>query len=354
MRSRTALFCLLIAVATNNAQTLAEDQQGPVRITPQVSRVDASFRGLAVRNEREAWVTGSQGTVIRTSDAGRTWRRIVVPDSDQLDFRDVEVLPAGTVVLMGAGSGRMSRVLRSTDSGATWRTVLVNGKPEGFFDGLAFADGKRGVLFGDPVGGRLDIHLTDDGGATWRQLPPKQRPALKKGEYGFAASGTSVAIDDRNIWVATGGSVARVLHSPDAGATWTAYETPVRSGNESSGIFSIAFVTANAAVVIGGDYAQPKEDRDNVAWSVDGGKTWMAVPSVRMPHKACVRSLGQGRLLTCGRTGVAFSKDGGRSWVSVTTAGYFTLAVDGRTGTGFLAGSDGRVARFELNGAQRD
>jgi photosystem II stability/assembly factor-like uncharacterized protein len=349
------LTCLLTQLGVNNFQAAEPARPDSVRITPQASGVDASFRGLAVRNEKEAWVTGSKGTVIRTTDAGHTWKRIAVPNSDKLDFRDVEILADGTVLLMSIGNGDASQVLRSTDAGNTWKTVLTNKDPKGFFDGMTFdTDEKKGVLFGDPINDRLDLYRTRDGGVTWQRFPKQQRPLLKKGEYGFAASGSGVVMIGRNIWIATGGSVARVLHSADDGKTWTAHTTPVRSGNESSGIFSIAFVDPKTAVVVGGDYKLPDRDRDNVARSVDGGKTWTPLPSVRMPHKACVRSLGNGRLLTCGRTGVAFSSDAGRTWKRVTKDSYFTLAVDRQSGTGFLAGGDGHVARFEFSNANKE
>ena len=67
-----------------------------------------------------------------------------------------------------------------------------------------------------------------------------------------------------------------------------------------------------------------------------------------MPHKACVQSLGGGRLIACGRTGVAFSADAGRTWETVSADSYYTLAADLKSGAGFLAGKDGHIARFEL------
>ncbi|HIE97111.1 MAG TPA: hypothetical protein EYG03_28660 [Planctomycetes bacterium] len=168
-------FCTLLCVyllAANCDHAAAQTEQKTVIITPLVSGVSVSFRGLAVRNTGEAWVTGSGGTVIRTMNRGRTWQRVNVPDSDALDFRDVELLRDGSVVLMSIGQGDASRLLRSTDAGITWKTVLVNAEPQGFFDGMAFVqDGQKGVLFGDPIEGRLDIYKTGDGGATWNRLP---------------------------------------------------------------------------------------------------------------------------------------------------------------------------------------
>jgi len=345
------LLTLHILVCCSFSTALA--QQETVRITPQVSGVEVTFRGLAVRNQLEAWVTGSRGTVIRTTDSGHTWKTIPVPGSDALDFRDVEILPDGTVLLMSIGNGNASRILRSRDSGTTWSIVLTSRAATGFFDGMAFSsDGRRGVLFGDPIDGRLDLYHTRNGGLTWTRASTPQRPALQQGEYGFAASGTGVVLHGRSIWIATGGSLARVLHSPDDGMTWSAHDTTMRSGNDSSGIFSIAVIDNETLVAIGGDYVHPERDTGNVARSIDGGTTWHTLQTVRMPHKACVQSLGHGRLLTCGRTGVAFSADAGQTWQSITKDSYFTLAVDTRSGTGFLAGADGRVARFTTLSSQ--
>ena len=51
-------------------------------------RVDttASFRGLAVVNEKIIWASGTGGTVIRTIDGGKTWNVITVPGAEKLDL----------------------------------------------------------------------------------------------------------------------------------------------------------------------------------------------------------------------------------------------------------------------------
>jgi photosystem II stability/assembly factor-like uncharacterized protein len=318
-------------------------------IERQFSGVTSSFRGMALRGSSEAWATGSGGTVLRTTDSGKTWKRLPVPDSKELDFRDVEVLPDGSVLLMSIGGGDKSRILRSADAGSTWETVLVNREPDGFFDGMALShDGRHGILYGDPIDGQLDLYRTADGGKSWRRNSERSRPKLNKGEYSFAASGTGIVAHMDDVFVATGGSVARVLHSSDRGETWSIHNTPLRSGNESSGVFSLAFIDAKRGVIIGGDYAQPALSENNIARTEDGGKTWMPLPAVEMPHKACIRSIGDGQLIACGRTGVAFSDDAGVTWRHLSHEGYYTLAVDSDSKTGFMAGSDGRIARIKI------
>ncbi|MEM9368326.1 MAG: Ig-like domain-containing protein [Planctomycetota bacterium] len=347
MRFTTILLLLLASVHAGRA--VGQTEKHGIRITPLTSGVEASFRGMAIREHREAWIAGSNGTVIRTTDSGESWQRVSVPDAIELDFRDVELLRDGTALLMSVGEGSSSRVLRSTNAGETWQTVLVNAETQGFFDGMTFGeDGRSGWLYGDPVDGHLDIYRTTNGGESWERLPKEQRPRLQEGEYGFAASGTGIIANGRHVWIATGGSVANVWHSADTGMTWQPHDTGLRCGNPTSGIFSIDLIDSRAACVIGGNYAEPGLDRDNVAVSSDGGKTWSNPRHALMPHKACVQSLGSGRLLTCGRTGVAFSEDAGHTWQTLTSDGYYTLRADLKSGSGFLAGSGGRLARFEF------
>ncbi len=352
------LACILLThLGLFHTVIVAQDESAPppIRVQELKSGVKASFRGLAMKGAGEAWVSGSDATVIRTTDGGKNWQRVkVTPDSVQdkdgkqvkLDFRDVEVLPDGSVLLMSIGNGAASKVLRSSDAGKTWKVVLENKDEAGFFDGMSFATGgKRGVLYGDPINGRLDMYVTGDGGQTWRHVPEEFRPELKKGEYGFAASGSGAAIVGREIWIATGGSVARLLRSK--GGPWESTTLKVRSGNESSGVFSLA-VDGDTAIVIGGDYKNPKEADRNVGVSLDGGKTWDVSQETVMPHKACIRPMGTGAFLACGRTGIAFTSDSGETWSNISAESYYVLQVDRASQSGYLAGSDGRVARFSV------
>ncbi len=348
---------LLLPILLCCLPSLAQDEAS-IEVTPLKSGVQASFRGLAMRGPDEAWASGSDATLIRTIDGGRTWSKIAVSpatstDKDgkdvKLDFRDVEVLPDGSVLVMSIGNGDASKILRSTDSGESWDVVLQNKSEAGFFDGMTFSpDGRRGVLFGDPIDGLLDMYITADGGKTWRHVPPERRPKPEKGEYGFAASGTGAAIVGRQIWIATGGSVARVLRSVRGGTSWNGKPLKFRSGNESSGIFSLAVQDERTAVVIGGDYLKPTQSTHNVAFTKDGGETWVVPNDVQMPHKACVRSVGDGWFVTCGRTGIAFSRDSGATWRTISKASYYVLQVDSKSKSGFLAGRDGSVAKFRI------
>src|SRR5690242_19709797 len=60
------------------------------RWKPLVTGTAARLRGLAPVSRTVAWAAGSAGTVLRTTDAGRTWPQVGPPGTTDLEFRDIE------------------------------------------------------------------------------------------------------------------------------------------------------------------------------------------------------------------------------------------------------------------------
>ncbi|HEX8355772.1 MAG TPA: hypothetical protein VF610_00085, partial [Segetibacter sp.] len=50
---------------------------------------NTSIRGMSIPAEKVIWVSGSNGTIGKSTDAGKTWRWIVVPGFEKRDFRDI-------------------------------------------------------------------------------------------------------------------------------------------------------------------------------------------------------------------------------------------------------------------------
>jgi photosystem II stability/assembly factor-like uncharacterized protein len=173
--------------------------------TLQASGVTATLRGVSAVSGSIAWASGANGTVLRTEDAGRTWRRLMLPETETLDFRDVDALDARTAWVLSIGPGDASRIYKTSDGGATWERQFVNANPKAFFDGMAFWDADHGVAISDSVDGRFVIIRTDDGGRTWTPVSTTDLPPALPGEGAFAASGTSVAVVVReHVWIGTG------------------------------------------------------------------------------------------------------------------------------------------------------
>ena len=183
------------------------------------------------------WASGTQGTYVRTTDGGATWKAGTVPGAANLDFRDVHAFDASRAFLLSIGEGEKSRIYQTIDGGTTWALRFTNRDPRGFLDAIAFWDADHGIAMGDAVDGRFTILTTDDGGVSWKLSPRAHMPLALKGEGAFAASGTCLIVQgERNAWFGTGGAaVARVFRSTDRGQTWTVHETPIPAGNRFSG-----------------------------------------------------------------------------------------------------------------------
>ena len=99
---------------------------------------------------------------------------------------------------------------------------------------------------------------------------PRRFPAKALSPRAIPAS---LIFDKRDIYFVTGGSAARVFHSPDLGRTWTVTDTPILKGNASWGAFSIARL-GSVLVVVGGDFKDEADEKRTAAYSLDGGVTW--------------------------------------------------------------------------------
>ena len=326
-----------------------------LRWIPQDSGTSVSLRGVCACNGHIAWASGAEGTCLRTIDGGETWQTIHVPGAAAMDFRDIHAADAETAWLLGAGEE--SKIYFTADHGRHWVEQYVCTTPGAFFDAIAFWDAKRGIAFSDPVAGRLMIITTSDGGDTWNEIDPQGVPPALPGEHGFAASGTCLIVRGRDeAWIGLGGPAARVFRSIDAGRTWSVAATPMLRGNESSGVFSLAFTDARHGIAVGGDYQNPDASARNAAVSSDGGVTWTlvdgAVPNGYRSAVAYIPSGGTPMLVAVGLSGSDYSVDGGRNWRQMGTAGYHSVSF-AADGAGWAVGADGRIAKFSRRRRER-
>lgn len=316
----------------------------------QASGTKASLRGLSVIDDRTAWASGSNGTVLRTLDGGATWTILSVPGAATTDFRDVEAFGPDEAVVMGID--RPAAIFRTADGGKTWTRTFADDSPGIFLDGLAFFDKKRGLAVGDPMDGRFVLISTTDGGITWEPLPPASRPAALEGEAAFAASGTSLAVrPNGRAWLCTGGTASRVWRSEDRGRHWRPSSSALLGGAPSAGGFSVAFCDARRGITVGGDYKAEAAAVANAAVSADGGRTWAPVRT-RLPGGfreavAFVPGTSPPIAVTVGPSGSDFSRDLGRTWTPIVTPeGLHALGFAKNGRAGWAVGRSGLVVKL--------
>ena len=339
---RPAVVFLLLFLALPAA---ARAQDTAPRWIPVPTGSNQQYRGLDALDARVAWVGGSRGEVLRTTDGGATWHDVSPPDSEDLLFRDVEAASPRRASVMAIGEGDASRIYTTRNAGRTWRLAFVNDDPAAFYDCMDFfGDGRRGLALSDPVGGKFRIAASDDFGNSWQVLPDDGMPPAVAGEFAFAASGTCLVARGRDdAWFASGGGAARVFHSDDRGLSWTASPAPIPAA-EAGGVFSLAFRSPDEGVMVGGDFLAPENGADASGFTEDGD-VWQPGGDLS-GYRSGVDWLRRGgaTLIAVGPTGSDVSYDGGRTWTAFDTAAYDAVDCEGRTC--WASGPAGAVAKL--------
>ncbi|MGH8437060.1 MAG: WD40/YVTN/BNR-like repeat-containing protein, partial [Pseudomonas sp.] len=158
------------------AAALVPPAAAQVTRTEQTSGTTALLIAVSPVNERVVWVSGTQGTWLRTLDGGATWQSGRVSGADSLQFRDVHGVDANTAYLLSIGSGDQSRIYKTMDAGKTWTLQFTNTEPQGFYDCFDFWDARRGIVIGDAIDGKIAMLVTTDGGASWTRVPAEALP----------------------------------------------------------------------------------------------------------------------------------------------------------------------------------
>jgi photosystem II stability/assembly factor-like uncharacterized protein len=331
-------FLLLLAVLTPAGLWWAVQESG----------VDSNLRGLCVVSESTPaykqilWASGSLGAVVRSTDSGKTWKRLRIPGAEALDFRGVQAFDAKKAYVMSSGEGAQSRIYKTTDGGEHWKLQYQGGRKEFFLDALVCDVETHCMALSDPVDGKFVVLASTDG-EHWTELPREKMPGAIPKEGAFAASNSSLCLDGKDVHFGTGGPAARVFASHDFGQSWTAMGTPIVSGNASSGIFSL-FCDENTLVAVGGDYQDPVRAFKNAAVSKDGGKTWELATQPPGGYRSAVGKYGGG-FVVVGPTGAETSTDGLR-WNFIGKVNFNAFGRPYSGGDSWAVGPHGTVAKF--------
>ncbi len=202
-------------------------------------------------NHLVAWMCGSNGAVLRTSDGGNTWAH---PDTIPFPLPDnyiIEALDANTAFLSRTSIFLPETyIYRTTDGGGTWYRVFT--QANGFINGIAMFNHQNGIAVGDPVAGYWTIVKSTDGGLTWNRLPTSP-PQIG------TESGLSGSIDkmDTTIWF---GTTANHIYKVTQSGIVTVIPTPSRA-------VSVAFKTPLVGIF--------SSTNGSMHRTTDGGTTWL-------------------------------------------------------------------------------
>lgn len=313
---------------------------------------NTSLRGMSIPSDNIIWVSGSNGTIGKSVDAGKSWRWIMVPGFEKKDFRDIDAFDSSTAIAMAVDNP--AYIVKTTDGGATWKKVFERAMEGMFLDAMDFKNDKEGICIGDPLNltiGRKLFYIirTYDGGDTWKEVPLYQMPPAQAGEFIFSASGTNISFLDHPDFeyaFITGGYFSTLYLIAREGKKHKAATIPMLGGKETTGAFSFDTDHQKRFYCIGGDYKVPRDYFDNFYYSTDAGNKWGS-PSVGPPfgYRSCIRIINDKTLVACGPTGVDFASNGHKEWKKASLEG-FNVCMVSKGKQVFLAGEKGKIGRL--------
>ena len=316
------------------------------RVELLTSGTRTSIRGLSVVNDNIAWVSGSGGTVGKTTNGGKNWKWMTVQGFDSVDFRDIEAFDAATAVIIAVAEPAW--ILKTNDGGETWKIVYENKTKGMFLDAMEFWNDQAGIVIGDPINGKFFISRTFDGGSTWQDTPWDKRPGADSGEACFAASGTNIRALDRDEAVFVSGGLKSRLYKRDE-----VIALPhIIQGKETTGANSVSVWDhakkngGKKMIVVGGDFNADSSNQNNCAITNDGGKTWQTPNTPPHGYRSCVEYVSKTDIFSCGLNGVDYSANGGKDWQWISKEGFHVCHI-AKTGTSiFLAGNNGKIGKI--------
>jgi photosystem II stability/assembly factor-like uncharacterized protein len=293
------------------------------------------------------WAAGSNSRVLRSTDGGNHYSRLLVNGDRVLDLHGIQAFNEKVAYVMSTGPGKLSRIYKTHYGGEAWKLEFFGSRPQFSLDALVCISENECFALSDPVDGKFVLISTTDG-EHWKELPGDTMPPALPDESAFAASGSCLAIyDNREIYFVTGHGAARVFHSPDLGRTWTVTDTPIAKGKPSWGAFSITRL-GSILVIVGGDSRDDAAAKRTVAYSLDEGVTWNLAAGPPGGFRSAVAFLDRNTLLTVGAGGEDVSTDQGAHWTRTGDLDLNAIAV--LDGAAWAVGPDATIVRWNDHG----
>ncbi len=338
MTKKNILVLFFITYLLGSCSSQNGDDRSILSLTHYKTPVNESLRGLCAVDDQTVWVSGSNGTYMRTTDGGKNWEHGSLLDS--VDFRDIYAFDKDRAIMISAGIPAV--IYKTTSGGSNWSLKYKNEDERVFFDAIDFWDELNGIAFSDAFDDRFFMIYTNDGGESWSQL--LSAPEAFENEGGFAASGTNMVIYDNDLWIGT--TTGRILHSGDRGLSWKNEMSPLEnSENAAAGIFSLAFSKNGRGIMVGGDFLNPEDRSKNAAYLENG--QWILLKEFQpLGYRSGVAFIpGSETIIATGPSGTDISWDNGKSWILLDSIGYHAVSFNKSNTSGWLSGSGGRVAK---------
>ncbi|QDP86203.1 glycosyl hydrolase [Chryseobacterium sp. SNU WT5] len=306
---------------------------------------DISIRALQI-NDGKVWYTGTDSKFGYVNINDSTEKKQLILSDKKFQFRTLAQTRTAFYTVNIESPAYFFKINKKDLSS---RIIAADTVKTAFFDAFIFDQKNRGLAVSDPYkDGKAHFKLFFNS-----KVPVHSYPSYLPGEAHFAASNSNIAMKGNNIWIASGGTHARIfknnLKKPNI---WNVYKTPFIQGTSSQGIYSIDFYNDQFGIAVGGDYTKQEENINNIATTNDGGKTWeIQASGTNGGYKTCVkiRPKSKGKdIVAVGDQNIEFSSDYGKTWkiISEEKGLYVCEWVDANT---LVFAGKNRIIKMKLN-----
>lgn len=246
--------------------------------------------GLDAYGQQHAWIVGFEGTIVHTSDGGKTWQHQMPPVQEE--FYDVAFVDEQTGWIVG----KYGTILHTANGGKEW-IKQVSGTDQRLFK-VHFLNKDTGWA----VGTFGTILHTSDGGKSW----------IKQGAGEDRYYNGVFFIDERHGWVV--GEYALIYHTSDGGVTWKAQKCDdlIPKAPEKDfpppppHLYGVWFISPETGWATGLDGIIIRTD--------DGGATWRRLATGAKYALYKITVIGQHGWAVGDRGQYLMSADSGASW----------------------------------------
>jgi len=291
----------------------------------------------------EGWVAGDKGTILHTTDAGKTWKAQLGgdPQGTEQALRDMRFVDSrhGWVA---TGNGLGLPLLRTVD-GQNWQQVGTIGDSYTSYEDYVFTSPNTGVYIQ-----KQTIRRTTDGGKTWKDVlaPCGAKIQVQGITQQVGCSLKSLHFPSANVGYAVGTSNANgtmiLAKTTDGGVSWGIATTPnafTPDRDESAFKQYIFFLDENTGFVRFSD--------GKTIMSTDGGRSWTPTGATVVDRMKFADPEVGWALNT---ENFSFTTDGGRHWSSRRLQ--FPAVVRSlsfpRRNRAYVVGQHGMVFRYSI------
>ncbi len=255
-------------------------------------------------NPNFGWACGYDAKIIRTTDAGKTWKGArlyrngspIFAQLESINFVNEKVGYTSGPELEGFGYGI---IYKTTDGGASWFDIT----PRNVTDlwGNYFLDENFGVVIGGGCDSYQYFWRTTNGGTSWESLIYSQSGSKMADALLYSKNGLGYAIGSGWLWKTTNG-----------GASWI----PFQSTGKIDWHEEITNINKTFLIPVSdGCYGNTATNIGGVKISHDEGKNWSYYNTAVPMFGTFLLDENNGWAVGFNRTAIRTS-DGGKTWIS--------------------------------------